>query len=1512
MIEQNHNFEIETALLHFKSAFDDTVINRYSHEDSNNVGIKGNVQQKIKVNYVFGPKQRILADLEGKTDTVKFPIVAICPTGMGRDDQRVKNKNDNLRFRLTDGSYGNYQIVPWNINVSMSIMAKFQEDVTQIISNFAVMSNPYIIFSWREPKTGREVNAEVFWDGQVAMEYPGSNADLPPNAPFRVMATANFVIKTYLYRTAIENTANICKINTDIVTTKNFYCDYESLVKETADNDRDSYEILGKPQLRYVKDWYFTTGETPNIIVQGDGFALTDAVFVSGSNPEMYTLSSYEYYGNKFKGLMVPEFEIVDAQTISFTLPAPSALGFADIIVVNECGMGQLTVDADRCSRVENPYKTTQIEYYEWQVLQFPYLNGLIISNEMNGGYVIDYNQQMIYYAECYPDDTSTTTIALSTLLNSDTRTVSCQPKITVQTIPSSDSDNQTLEYDEDSFLLTISDGNTISLSSLSSQEIIESDPVFTSWFQSYSSQLITLEDINSLFVHITGDVMVGGLSSPSLSADNLYVGNNTINFIDGAGNIVETLNSNNVGDFKSNFTTVNSRSAYWEKAYTTLSNNSANYNSTYNTVNTNSATNWNYQGTDIKALTANWQSTYTNFSSQSADNLSLYTTVNTNSATNWNYQGTDIKALTANWENTYSTVSSFSALWGRQTLSFNESNAQLTISDGNTVSLSALSGGIGSSGVSYLSALNDVYIPSPVNGQVLTYSSVLQKWTTGSPASASGATGYYGSFYDTTAQTLTGANQAKRLDIANTFEANGVSLSSNKIVFNNFGTYEIIFSIQYKNTSVSQEDIYVWFRKNGVDIPDSSSVFTIPARKSAGIPGHLIAVTPFIATLAANDFIEIYWHCNTTAVTVETFTTHANPTIPDTPGVIITVKQVTNVQLVPTVGAYLPLSGGTVTGVLSSTNVIYASGGDSNQWNNTYSTVQTNSSVNWNYQGTDIKELTGNWENTYTTLNSNSSNWFPSGTGTELQFRLNGNSFGAIANSSVSGRNIILGDAEALSAVSTAYLTLRNTTAATLGLQQVSPSFVWEGQGFATIGSTSQTVRFRGNVLPVQGTANPSVTWKLQSEIDNSGTWNDAVTIASNGNITTSHYNLGTNIAFGPSGSLNTGIAFLGSTGSNTVIYRSGTAILNIDQNGITGTGLQISAPSLPANSTVAVRLNSDAQAILAQRDGTAAQTFRIYNTFTSATNRENATIGWVSNMLNIGTEKGSGGGVARPLSIITDGVERIGISSTGAVNVTSLSGGGVVQSIGGVLSAITQDSAGNTLISTGSAWVSSNRPATIHTQRILGNNIALLQTAVTGTGVATIGGNLGRSITTGISANSAARHAWNNGGINNQGYCFHNVPALDNRSVPFARPIDVSWRIQITAWNASTNGRARFYFGVPQQIGTALAVRGFGFEINASRQVQIVAHDGTTLTTSGVVATIPTSGVFFTLMRVRSDGAGNVSLYIDEVLVGTTTGGPTTSGAQNQCGIHAEVSNGADAAANTIITGDMTISVY
>jgi len=70
-----------------------------------------------------------------------------------------------------------------------------------------------------------------------------------------------------------------------------------------------------------------------------------------------------------------------------------------------------------------------------------------------------------------------------------------------------------------------------------------------------------------------------------------------------------------------------------------------------------------------------------------------------------------------------------------------------------------------------------------------------------------------------------------------------------------------------------------------------------------------------------------------------------------------------------------------------------------------------------------------------------------------------------------------------------------------------------------------------------------------------------------------------------------------------------------------------------------------------LAQRNGTAAQTSRIYNTFTSDTNFERAKIEWASNILRIGTEKGSAGGTARDMELQTDGTTRITVKASGAI---------------------------------------------------------------------------------------------------------------------------------------------------------------------------------------------------------------------------------------------------------------------
>jgi hypothetical protein len=70
-----------------------------------------------------------------------------------------------------------------------------------------------------------------------------------------------------------------------------------------------------------------------------------------------------------------------------------------------------------------------------------------------------------------------------------------------------------------------------------------------------------------------------------------------------------------------------------------------------------------------------------------------------------------------------------------------------------------------------------------------------------------------------------------------------------------------------------------------------------------------------------------------------------------------------------------------------------------------------------------------------------------------------------------------------------------------------------------------------------------------------------------------------------------------------------------------------------------------------LAQRRSTNAQTFRIYNTFTDASNYERGKMEWASNVLRIGTEN-AGTGTARALEFQTDGTTRLAINATGAAN--------------------------------------------------------------------------------------------------------------------------------------------------------------------------------------------------------------------------------------------------------------------
>jgi hypothetical protein len=372
MEDYNYNFEKRNLLLHFVSAFDGVKIKRF---DGNKFS-----KEVIKVPLVYSPKSHILNDVVGVADAIRLPVMAAEIKSENRDNKRVKNKIDKLVYKNNDGSYVALQAIPWNIEIEMTILTKFQEDMDQIIQNFSVNTNPYAIISWREPKSGREIRTEILWNGDVSLEYPATANYSPKEPPFRVTATTSFTIKGYLFKTYIENPKPICLINTDISFTDDFFCNYKTLTAYIDDSITESYSITGRPILRFVSPYYIKEGTSPIINITGYSFHDTIGVYVSGSNSEMYPLCSFTPFSafDSFNGYPVNEFS-KSLNFLSFSLPPPSSSGFIDIIAVNTCGYGILTED----SATYYPYASGLISLVNYPLTCTIVYGGLLLDDDI-------------------------------------------------------------------------------------------------------------------------------------------------------------------------------------------------------------------------------------------------------------------------------------------------------------------------------------------------------------------------------------------------------------------------------------------------------------------------------------------------------------------------------------------------------------------------------------------------------------------------------------------------------------------------------------------------------------------------------------------------------------------------------------------------------------------------------------------------------------------------------------------------------------------------------------------------------------------------------------------------------------------------------------------------------------------------------------------------------------------------------------------------------------------------
>jgi len=173
-----------------------------------------------------------------------------------------------------------------------------------------------------------------------------------------------------------------------------------------------------------------------------------------------------------------------------------------------------------------------------------------------------------------------------------------------------------------------------------------------------------------------------------------------------------------------------------------------------------------------------------------------------------------------------------------------------------------------------------------------------------------------YNQLVSTSNQTLSAIDLAVAVTYTSTDFPGGISVvSSSRITFATAGIYQITFSLQFVSDSTGTEIVDVWFRKNGTDVAGSNSRFSMPARKSAGVKSALIAVTPYIVSLAANDYVEIMWGSTATTTSLAalgavSYSAGVTPAIPSTPSAIVAVQFISAKFPAPTYVAPLPVFG--------------------------------------------------------------------------------------------------------------------------------------------------------------------------------------------------------------------------------------------------------------------------------------------------------------------------------------------------------------------------------------------------------------------------------------------------------------------------------------------------------------------------------------------------------------------------------------------------------------------------
>lgn len=200
-------------LSQFVAAFDDCFVFRFTKDFE--------AKEKIAVRYIMGPKQRVLHDIVNPAKNMTLPVISMDQKNLRRDSTRIQFKDQKMiRHHMGNNNISKIPSpIPVSMDVEVSIVANYKEDIDQIVSNFVPWCNPYFVISWKIPEAFGldfidELRTEVTWSGSIDYETP---LNIDNSEKYKIVGNTSFVIKGWLFPPFEVPVAPIYVVHTNFI-----------------------------------------------------------------------------------------------------------------------------------------------------------------------------------------------------------------------------------------------------------------------------------------------------------------------------------------------------------------------------------------------------------------------------------------------------------------------------------------------------------------------------------------------------------------------------------------------------------------------------------------------------------------------------------------------------------------------------------------------------------------------------------------------------------------------------------------------------------------------------------------------------------------------------------------------------------------------------------------------------------------------------------------------------------------------------------------------------------------------------------------------------------------------------------------------------------------------------------------------------------------------------------------------------------------------------------------------